>query len=664
MSRPRGELNLGWGLRLCAGAIGAAVCLLALSTEAVAATEASMPQPLALPAPIVAPADRPYPGVLKVSVDATDMQRRIVRVHETVPVADGPDLVLLLPEWLPGWHAPGGREHINRIAGLRIVATGGADALKWVRDTVDVFAFHVAVPAGVTSVELDFQYLSPPTTDIADLEITSNIAILEWTAFVLYPAGYFARQIPVDAQLKIPPGWHVATALEPLGTLGVSTDFKRTDLDTLIDSPAYAGEYWSRVDLDPNAPVSVTLDLFADRPQLLATSPAQVGAHRALIQQAYKLFGSHHYDRYDFLLALSDNLDLNGLEHHRSSENISYATYFTEWDKTPYNRDLLAHEFVHSWNGKFRRPADLWTPNFNVPMRNSLLWVYEGQTQYWGLVLTGRCGMWSKEEAREQLAYVAAWYAASPGRHWRSVQDTTNDEIVSPRVFKQPWRSWQRFEDYYDIGQLIWLDADTLIRQQSNGRRSLDDFARLFFGMDDGRFVPLTYSFEDVVATLNRVQPYDWAEFLRERVDAVGTNPPTDGITRGGYRLVFDDVASEVFKSREQREKATDLTFSLGLTVEKGGKVKEVLWDGPAYKAGLTSGSVLVAVNGVEFDADRLKEAVTAARGSPDPIKLIVHAGDHFRVLQVDYHDGLRYPHLQRDPSHPALLDEILRPRN
>jgi predicted metalloprotease with PDZ domain len=646
------------------GPCSAAVLLVPLIGAAAAATPDRLPQPLALPAAIAAPVDRPYPGVLHVSVDATDVQRRIVRIHETVPVVDGSDLVLLLPEWLPGTHAPRGRERINRIAGLRVVATGGTSSFKWERDTVDVFAFRVAVPSGVPSVDLDFQYLSPPTSDVGGLEITPNIAMLDWTSFVLYPAGYFARQIPVDAELKIPAGWHLATALESVDALAASTTFKRTDLDTLIDSPAYAGANFSRIELDPNASVPVTLDLFAERPQLLAASPAQISAHRALVQQAYKLFGSHHYDHYDFLLALSDDLELDGLEHHRSSANVSYATYFTDWDKTSDQRDLLPHEFVHSWNGKFRRPADLWTANFNVPMRNSLLWVYEGQTQYWGLVLAGRSKLWSKEEALEELAYVAAWYGASPGRNWRSLQDTTNDEIVSPRSAKQPWRSWQRFEDYYDIGQLIWLDADTLIRQQSNGRRTLDDFARRFFGRDSGSFVPLTYSFDDVVDTLNQVQPNDWAKFLRERLDQVDANLPTDGITRGGYRLVFDEVASENYKSREQRDKATDLTFSLGLTVEKSGKVKEVLWDGPAYKAALTSGSVLVAVNGVAFDPDRLKEAVSAAHTSHKPIEVIVRSGNYFRVAQLDYYDGLRYPHLQRDKSQAALLDEILSPRD
>jgi len=663
MRRPQRDRNIPSRQLQVVATLCAAWGLTGLVRAETAATQGLEPQPLALPAPIAAPADRPYPGVLRVSVDATDVQRRIVRIHETVPAVEGQEMVLLLPEWHPGWHSPLGRQRIDRIAGLRIVASGSAAALKWDRDTVNVFAFHVAVPAGVSSVELEFQYLSPPTADIGDLEFTPNIAMLQWTSLVLYPAGYFARQIPVDAELKIPAGWHLATALEPVDALAESTAFKRTDLETLIDSPAYAGANWSRIDLDTGAPVPVYLDLFADRPQLLAASPAQIGAHRVLVQQAYKLFGARHYDHYDFLLALSDDLQMDGLEHHRSSESISYATYFTEWDRTPDWRDLLPHEFVHSWNGKFRRPADLWTANFNVPMRDSLLWVYEGQTQYWGLVLAGRSRLWSKEQALEELAYTAAWHAASPGRLWRSVQDTTNDEIVSEHESNQPWRSWQRFKDYYAVGQLIWLDVDTLIRQQSNGRRSLDDFARLFFGTDDGRFVPLTYSFEDVVATLNRVQPYDWAKFLRDRLDAVNANPPTDGITRGGYRLVFDDVAGELYKSRELRTKATDLTFSLGLTVDKTGKLKAVLWDGPGYQAGLTAGSVLVAVNGVAFDPDRLKEAVSAARASHNPIEVIVRSGDYFRVVQLDYHDGLRYPHLQRDLSQAPLLDEILNPR-
>jgi predicted metalloprotease with PDZ domain len=648
--------------RTRACALGACA-LLCSAGSAVRADQGAAAESVPFPASVEAPVDRPYPGVLAVSVDATDMQRRIVRVHETVPVVDGQPLVLLFPEWLPGWHAPAGRQRLNRLAGLRILAAGGGTPLKWERDVVNVFAFHVAVPAGVTAVEAEYEYLAPPSAEHGEVEITSEVARVQWPSLVLYPAGYFARQIPVDAQLRIPADWQLATALEAASSSAGTTVFKRTDLETLVDSPAYAGRHSTRIELDPGAPAPVYLDLFADRPQELAATSTQIDAHRALVGQAARLFGSRHYDHYDFLLLLSDQVPGDGLEHHRSSENVSTGNYFTEWNKTSDFRDLLAHEFVHSWNGKFRRPADLWTPSFNVPMRNSLLWVYEGQTEYWGQVLTARSRLWSREEALDELAYVAAWYSAAPGRAWRPIQDTTNDEIFSPRQWKQPWRSWQRFEDYYDVGQLIWLDADTLIRQLSKGRRSLDDFAREFYGIDDGRVAPVTYTFEDVVAILNRVQSYDWAKFLRERLDAVGGDPPLGGIERGGYRLVFDETPGETYKSREARTKSTDLTFSLGLSVEKDGKLLEVLWGSPAYQAGLTAGSVVVAVNGVVFEPDRLKESITAARTGHGPIEMIVRSGEAFRVVQIDYHGGLRYPHLQRDPAQAALLDDILAPR-
>ncbi|MGA2245775.1 MAG: peptidase M61 [Verrucomicrobiota bacterium] len=620
------------------------------------------PQPVAATEPIAAPQDLPYPGVLSLTVDATDVDRHIFRVHETVPTADRRELVLLLPEWLPGWHAPGGRDHISRLAGLTITADG--KPVAWQRDVVDVFAFHVAVPSGAASLELEYQYLSPPSADIGALEVTPNILTLDWSSVVLYPAGYFSRQIKVDAELKLPQGWHLASALPPANASDPETAFQRTDLETLVDSPVYAGRFFSRVDLDPGAATPVYLDLFADRPHSLESTTAQITAHRSLIQQAYKLFGSRHYRHYDFLLTLSEALGENGLEHHQCSEEGALPGYFTDWDKTPDFRDLLPHEFVHSWNGKFRRPADLWTPNFNVPMRNSLLWVYEGQTEYWGQVLTARSGLWSKELALEELALIAAQSTASTGRKWRPLQDTTGDEIFSPRQQRQAWTSWQRFEDYYDVGQLIWLEADTLIRERSNGRKSLDDFAHLFFGIGNGSMTPVTYSFEDVVAALNTVQPYDWSKFLRDRLDAVNVDPPLDGIRRGGYRLVFNDVSGDIYQSRELREKMTDLTYSIGLSVDKDGKLKAVLWEGPAYQAGLTVDTVLVAVDGVAFDPDRLKEDIRAARTASGPIQLIVRSGDQFRVVPLDYHAGLRYPHLERDTTQPALLDEILAPRN
>ena len=352
-----------------------------------------------------------------------------------------------------------------------------------------------------------------------------------------------------------------------------------------------------------------------------------------------------------------------GLEHHQSSENATVLTYFTEWDKNADARDLLPHEYTHSWNGKFRRPADLWTPNFNVPMRDSLLWVYEGQTQYWGFVLSARAGLLTKQQTLDAIAATAAVYDHRVGREWRAMQDTTNDPIAAMRR-PLPWRSWERSEDYYSEGELMWLDADTLIREKSGGQRSLDDFAKAFFGVNDGSFVPSTYAFEDVVKTLNTVQPYDWATFLRARLDGHGPGAPLDGVARGGYKLVYTDTPSSYFKDAEVRRKVTDLTYSLGMTIAAEGKLSDVLWEGPAYKIGLTVGTQIIAVNGIALDADQLKSAIKDANKTKAAIELLVKNGDRYRTVKIDYHDGLRYPHLEREGSAAASLDQILTPRN
>jgi predicted metalloprotease with PDZ domain len=406
----------------------------------------------------------------------------------------------------------------------------------------------------------------------------------------------------------------------------------------------------------------VTLDVIADKPELLEAKPEQIAAHKALVQQAYKVFGSHHYDHYDFLFSLSDRMGGEGLEHHQSSEDGTQPKYFTDWDKSPAGRDLLAHEYTHSWDGKFRRPADLWTPNFNVPMRDSLLWVYEGQTQYWGYVLAARSGLLSKQEALDAIALTAATYDHRVGRSWRAMEDTTNDPIIAQRR-PLSWLSWQRSEDYYSEGQLIWLDADTLIREKTGGAKSLDDFAKAFFGVENGSFVTKTYTFDDVVAALNGVYPYDWTKFLRTRLDGHGHGAPLDGVARGGYRLVYTDKETEYQKSVEARRKSTDLMFGLGLSVSKDGKLTDVQWDGPAFKAGLTEGVEIVAVNGETYSGDALKDAVKAAKGTAAPIELIVKTKDEFRTVRIDYHDGLRYPRFERTAATPARLDDILTPR-
>ncbi len=616
------------------------------------------PRPTALPPAIDEPRDEAYTGPISLHVDASDVARGIFHVRETVPLAGPGQLTLLYPQWLPGNHGP--RGPINQLAGLEVRANG--ERLDWRRDVVNVYAFHIDAPAGVRELELTFQFLSPTTGNQGRIVATQEMLNLQWNAVVLYPAGRYVSRIRVAPSVTLPAGWSFATALDGAVTEGATTRFAETNLEALVDSPMFAGAYYRRVDLAPGARAPVILNIFADRPDQLEASEEQLRPHRELARQALRLFGSHHYDHYDFLFALSDRMGGIGLEHHRSSENGVGGDYFTEWDKALDDRSLLPHEFVHSWNGKFRRPADLWTADYNVPMRDSLLWVYEGQTQYWGQVLTARSGLWSRQDALDSLAHAAATFQARVGRAWRPLQDTTNDPILSQRR-PQPWRSWQRSEDYYSEGLLIWLDADTLIRERTNGRRSLDNFARAFFGEHNGSWAPSAYTFEDVVATLNGVTPYDWAAFLRERLDAVGGEAPLDGVTRGGYRLVFTDERSNYFRQYESNNEVADFMFSIGAAFDKTHNVTQVQWDGPAFNAGLAVGGQAIAVNGVGFSAEALRRAITEAHEGATPIELLVKRGDQYRTLVIDYRDGLRYPRLERIPGTPDRLGAILRPR-
>jgi predicted metalloprotease with PDZ domain len=609
-------------------------------------------------AAIEPPQDRAYPGEIHLAVDASDIERRIVQVHETLSGL-GPDTVLLFPQWIPGNHAPSGP--IDRLAGLTISANGAP--IPWTRDPLDVYAFHLQLPAGVSSIDLDFQYLSPTSPKVGRVEIGRNLLILDWNTVVLYPAGYDARRIPVQADLTVPVGWHIGTALDPAGGGAAQTNFAPVSLSLLVDSPVYAGRYFTQLDLDPGASVPVRLNLFAERPELLAVKPEQLAAHRALVQQAYKLFGSRHYAHYDFLYSLSEDVVQKGLEHLQSTEVGANPNLFTDWDHTANVRDLLPHEFAHSWNGKFRRPADLWTPNFNLPMQGSLLWVYEGQTQYWGQVLAARCGLRTHQQALDQLAMTAAYYELESGRHWRSLADTTTDEITNPRR-PMSWHDYQRFEDYYAEGSLIWLEADTLIRERSRGKRSLDDFAWRFFGINDGSLETVTYTFEDVVAALNAVEPYDWATFLHQRVDSVGRPPPLEGLSRGGYRLIYTDTPSDYNRLSDEQRKRNNQSFSIGLDIDaKDGSIVTVIWDSPAFRANLIEGDTVLAVNGDPYSTEALSEAIRKAKDSSARIELIVRSGEHYRVVDIDYHEGLRYPRLQRDTAIPSSLDEILTPR-
>jgi predicted metalloprotease with PDZ domain len=634
-----------------------ALLLALLPLPAIAQTPAnSAPEPVAIIDTIPAAKDVDYPGTIKLDVDATDIARRIFRVKERIPVADAGPMVLLYPKWLPGNHQPSGP--INKLVGLKISANG--KPIGWRRDPIDVFAFHIDVPQGAASLDVEFQYVSPTDSGQGErIVMTPEMLNLQWEKTALYPAGYFARRIPFDASVKLPAGWKGYTALDAEAPgAGNVLRYKTAPFDVLVDSPMFAGKY-SRVEvLSPD----VKLNIVADAPENLEMTDAQRTAHKAIVAQAVKLFGAQHYNHYDLLLSLSDKMSGIGLEHHRSSENGVDSTYLTDWDLNLSDRTLLTHEFTHSWNGKFRRGADLWTPDYRTPMQNSLLWVYEGQTQFWGQILAARSGMLSKEQALDMIAATAAGYDNQPGRSWRSVEDTVNDPIMADRP-PLAWRSWQRSEDYYSEGMLVWLDADSLIREMSKSKKSLDDFARAFFGIKDRDYGEVTYTFDDVVKTLNDVQPYDWATFLTDRIYKPGQRTPLDWVARGGYRLVYADEPSSATKSSEKANKFSNLSYSGGFNVDSKGKINAVIWDSPAFEAGLTVGTEIVAVNDVAFDGDKLKAAIKAAKGKTAPVKLLVKNGDAYRTVDLDWHGGLRYPKLEKIGKGVSTLDALLAPK-
>jgi len=636
-------------------AVFAAVCI-ALPTT-LYAQNSSGPQPVPLPSPVVAPADKPYPATISLLVDLTNIAGRVLKVQETIPVK-GSDLTLLYPEWLPGTHSPS--NPVSELAGLMVTANG--KPVSWVRDRVNMHAFHVDVPRDTTTLEINFQFLAP--LDPKRGRISSKFADLTWNSVLLYPAGYFSRDIKFGAALRLPEGWKFACALDVKSENGNLVQFQDTTLNTLIDSPLYAGTHFKRVDLSTGPDNPVYLDVFADKPADLEITPEELQYHKNLVTEAQKLFKSRHYDHYDFLFSVSDMVSGKGLEHHQSSEDGSRANYFTDWSAGVAGRALLPHEYTHSWNGKFRRPADLWTPNFNVPMGNDLLWVYEGLTDYYGNLLTARSGMRTPEQARDVFAQTAASFEISPGRRWRSLEDTTRQPIISSHGAEpETWPSWQRSYDYYPESDLIWLDADTKIRELSGGTKSLDDFAKLFFGIADGSYITETYTFDDLVKALNTVQPYNWAGFFRTRVYEVNPNVPENGITQGGYRLVYNDSEPEWLKKADSSRGASFAT-SLGLSVSSmpDGGLENVWWDSVAYKAGVTSDMQLQAVNDQKYTAAGLREIIFAAEKSKEPIKLLLKRGDEFVTVSLDYHGGMRYPHLERVETTPDRLDEILAP--
>lgn len=549
---------------------------------------------------------------------------------------------------------------IINVAGLKFAA--GGKTLPWRRDLVDMFAFHLNIPQGASSLDIDLDFLlsAPATGYSAGASATAFLNMLSWNQVVLYPQGYPVSELTFVPSLRLPPGWQFATALPGAKQNGDTVDFAPVSLDTLVDSPVLAGRYFRVVQLTPGETPSHEIDIAADSAAALAMTPETEMHFRRLVAETGALFGVRHYRDYHFLLTLSDNVAHFGLEHHESSDDRDDERSLIDERERIVFADLLPHEFVHSWNGKYRRPADLATPDYHQPMKDDLLWVYEGLTEYLGEVLTARSGLRNIQQSREDLARVAAEWGSYPGRTWRPLQDTADSAVFLYNA-DADWRNWRRDVDFYEEGELLWLDVDATLRRLTNDQKSMNDFCRIFYGGPGGEPALKTYRFEDIVATLNGLAPYDWAGFLRTRLDSTAPDTPSEAVENSGWKIVYSDEPNEIQETRDIVRKRSTLTFSLGLWLLEDGLVADVTYGGPSYKAGMAPGMKITAVNGQQYSPEMLKDAIDAAKTTKEPIRLIVANGSEVEPHLVDYHGGLRYPHIERDTSRPDYLGEIFR---
>ncbi|WP_235913482.1 M61 family metallopeptidase [Croceibacterium salegens] len=615
----------------------------------------SAPLAAALPAAIPPARDEAFPGTIGLAIDATDVTRGVFKVEETIPVPPGTrELVLLSPEWLNGKHAP--RPWIRLLADFHFAADG--KPVTWTRDAINVNALHVSIPEGAKQLTARFVFTSPLKSTEGRIVMTQEMLNLQWDAMSLYPAGYYARRIAVRPAVTFPEDWTAFTALDGQSAPSGTVRWDATDYETLVDSPVFAGKHARRWDLGHD----VSLDVVADKPSQLELAPEHLATYRKLVDEALELFGAKHFDHYDFLLSQTDRMGDIGLEHQRSSENSQNPDTLVKWDAGAWDRNVIPHEFVHSWNGKYRRPAGLYSPDYRHPMQDQLLWAYEGQTQFWGYVLAARSGVQPKDVVLGMFASAAGYYSNLAGRKWRSVEDTTFDPIVDARK-PQPYASLSLNEEYYSEGALVWLEADQVIREGTGGRKGLDDFARAFFGVNDGDWGTLTYTFDDVVAALDAVYSYDWAGFLDTRLRQPNQPAPLGGIEKAGYKLEWKEEMNPYHKQRYDSDGTTSLQYSLGMNLDKEGKVGSTQWDSPAFNAGLVTGTQVIAVNGTAFSKDVMVDAVKAAKGGKEPIELLVRRGDRYLTVPIDYHGGLRYPWLVPASDGEQPLDRLLAPR-
>ncbi len=602
---------------------------------------------------------------IKLSVDATDAPRHLLHSHLVIPASPGP-LTLLYPQWIPGEHGPTGP--IADVVNLRFRANG--QVLDWKRDSGNLYSFQVQVPPGTSSIEASFDFISPPAGVggfSSAASMTTQLAVVSWNQVLLYPAGAVPDRLSYQADLRLPANWKFGTALPVANMRRDSSlngvDFRPASLTTLIDSPVAAGAHERTIELGTADGAAHWMHLFADSEPSLAMKPELTNAYRRLVQESAALFGAHHYRSYHFLLTLSDYVASFGLEHHESSDNRLEERALLDENLRALNADLLAHEFVHSWNGKYRRPEGLVVKDYNDPMRTDLLWMYEGLTQYLGAVLAVRSGLETPELFRDWLAEAAGRADYQGGRRWRSLADTS---ISGPLLFdaREDYSMLRRGIDFYDEGALVWLDVDLALRKLSGGGKSIEDFCKAFHGQS-GNSDPAVrpYALSDVLVALNTVQRNDWAGFFRERVDSISNRAPLKGLEAAGWKLAYDSKRTDYWSFEEESRKVTDLLFSIGLRAGGDGTVADVAVDGPAQKAGIYPGARITSVNGREFSGMVLRDAVQSAATGREPIEITLKSGEQFSTHRIDYHQGEKYPHLVRDAEAADLLAQILAPK-
>jgi predicted metalloprotease with PDZ domain len=606
-----------------------------------------------LPPPLPVPQDRAYNGTIGLHVEAVDTAHQVFSTHEIIPVQQAGDTVLLYPHWETASHAP--TASISDLAGLMVHIDGVR--VDWTRDPVDMYAFHIDVPKGAHAITLDFQFLAASNAHL----LRPDMIELPWQRVLLYPAGWYVRDLPVAATLVLPQGLTPFTSLMFERIDHRTLRFQPVTLEQLVDAPVYAGRYMRRISLNDRDAKPVTLDLLADNATDLAMTPTEIAHMQALVAQTLKTFGTPPYRHYDAIVTLSDVLSPGGgTEHLEEGENNLPAAYVDDPSQQLNNRDLIAHEFVHAWNGRSHEPADLWSPTFNQPVSGSLLWVYEGQTEFWGRVLAARAGLRDTQQTLDKLAMDAAVVAHREGRVWKNLQDSTNDAIYMAG-HHVPWRDWQRREDYYPEGVLLWLDVDARLRELSHGTRSLDDFAHSFFDAKRSGQTTQTYTFEDVCNSLDTIAPDDWAAFLQQHLRSHDESDAMAGLARAGWKLTYNDVPTETFRQDEEDAGVSNLDYSIGLQIDKDGHVASVTWNGPAFRAGLSPGAHVVDVDGQPFSTQNLLAAVQMS--ATKPLLLRVTMDGNSRDVVIPYQGTLQYPHLERIAGSTDRLSLSLKAR-